>query len=1120
MAFNNPSYSAPHPPKLIPQEGNCEMPSNFPSNFTTNQGNNTLLNQFKNALSSKDVENLAFLVGFFRISGFIHLHTLLKDSGYERFKNIRILVGMEVDNLLYELSQNNLDPKHQEDKFKKLFYQSQKEFLNKEDYKEEIEQSIQALIDALNNVSFCMRMVREKNVHSKYYVFYSNPKENFAHKGRISYEGALIVGSSNLTHNGLEKNFEFNLQSKDSDDIACALCWFEKLWEDSIEICKADIEKCREESFLKVLPVRDIYHKLLLCHFGEEFLKDDPSLRQLFKNYAPYEYQIGAIKEGISKLKKYNGFFLSDVVGLGKTLIASIIAKKCRNDGIIEGKIVIIAPPAVENAWKRHFDAIEVANYHFISKDSLYKIDDKEAIELVIVDESHNFSNEESNRYKHLKDLCQTPYKKTKKPKKIILLSATPQKNRPKDIANQIFLFLPDNFIIEGINLSTFLSNKDKDFKNILKELKQDIEEKHKRKLYKKLKENSEELRDKLLVHIMIRRTRKDIEEYYKEDMQKAELSFPEAKDPIDLPYQFNKQIFKLVEETLDFVIEKETSKGIFTYSRYLVFDHLTEEGKAVYKGGSKKDDDFFSRTGSRLYALMRQLYFKRFDSSLYAFKQTLQRGIDAYKEWILGFEKGEIKISKNPKKEKEPEEEYFNESFDTEDGGEIDLEITLKVEHFEKGFLQKLKNDKKILEYLLKSWEAIEEDPKCKRLQDFIKNSKDSNQKIIIFTEYSDTAKYLADTLKSPDVIQVDASNREEKRKTLEENFDANYDESKQKNDFRILITTDTLAEGVNLHRADTIINYDSPYNPTRLMQRIGRINRIGAKHKQIHIYHFKPDEFIDSITNIISIIQSKLASFHETYGGDYAIYDSIEQVGSKEIYSIQKLPEEEVSKDTKHKRHLRDLYLKDKKEFERIKALPLKSRTIIEVSQEESKSFAYIKQNKNHRDIFYPYEIVGDETDIEAKKCDFYTMADFLHQHLECEPLECEPATKSLHYKHIDKALEQYQESTKAKSTLKDSNPKPKQNAFNKLKSLNLDESKKEILRAAIDRGDTKVLNAIKECKPKELENLQNLTESLAKINLGATASEPNGTQEAQNIQKPQIQISITAIATKEKE
>lgn len=1103
------------------------------SKFTTNQGINTLLNQFKNALNDNNIKTLRFLIGFFRVSGFVHLHHLLKENkGYERL-NVRILVGLNVDSSLYELQQKNLDSKYQEEIFRDLFVREQKRFLKQEPYTEEVDNSVDELLSALKENRLEMRMVRDKNVHAKFYVFASDPKINHT-QNYPRYTGSLIVGSSNLTQNGLEKNYEFNLMSNESDDIVFALEEFEKLWKDSIPIESDDIECFKDGSYLKILPPKDIYNKLLLCHFGESFLKTDDSIRGLFKDYTPYDYQIHAVQRGIAMLKAYNGFFLSDVVGLGKTLVASVVAKKCRDEGFITGKILILTPPSLQSSWKKHFDDINIANYDPRTHDSIHKVKDHEQIELVIIDESHNFRSGKGKRYGELEHLCRTPYSRHIQ-KKVILLSATPQNNAPNDIKNQIFLFLSKRHHgIEGIpDLEKFCNDRQKTFKSIKKKLEslqlrkndaldnKDIEQQIKEQT-EKLKENSDELRDKLLSHIMIRRTRKDIEKLYEDDMEKQNLRFPKPQDPQDLKYDLDDSSLQLAQNTIAFLNQNENPIGDFRYKRYLIFPNLTDEGKKVFIEAYKKNDEnqeerkeaFYNDTAERLRVLIQKILFKRFDSSIEAFKSTIIKQINSYDAFVKMFEADCIAIPKNyDSREKlyeaalSDDDEKLKKFLDEQNDNFF---IQLERHHFKSDFLGYLKKDKQALEGLLNLWKEVDSDPKLHRLKIFLE--KHSRHKIVLFTEAKTTAQYLAQNLENERILQIDSHNREDNEQVIKENFDANY--KNQKDDYRIIIATDTLSEGINLHRADIIINYDTPYNATRLMQRIGRINRIGTSFEKIYIYNFKPTNLADEIISINAIAQSKLQSFHYTLGEDSAIYDDEEVVESKNLHQFIE-SKEKISKDTPYEKDLKELY-KDKSEFERVKSLPLKSRTIIYSSKIES--FAYIKQNKNDRESFAPYHILPGQTLFNkqrAESCNFYTMADFLKEHLKCEPLK--NCNKSLHYAHIKSALEQYEYDHTQKN---DINPNhqlktDERNAIDKVKYCKeLGDLIKQRLIRAVEEGNKSLCKKIKDLSSTSLaESLAALAQELPVQDI------KNQSSHNENFQPPQIQISITALIKEHK-
>ncbi|TLD82262.1 hypothetical protein LS68_004535 [Helicobacter sp. MIT 05-5293] len=1069
-----------------------------------------------------------------------------ENKGYERLK-IRILVGLDVDQTLWDLEQKGLDPAYQDEAFRELFIKHQQAILKGEKtYSNEVDTSIDELLCALRENHLEIKMVKDKNVHAKFYIFASDPKISHTQSGCQRYNGSLIVGSSNLSHNGLEKNYEFNLMSNESDDIAFALSEFERLWSDSVPIESAHIDTCVKTSYLQILPPKDIYYKLLLCHFGEDSLKIDDSIKGIFKHYTPYDYQVSAVQEGIEKLKKYNGFFLSDVVGLGKTLIASVIAQKCHLEGFITGKILVCTPPSLKKSWKKHFDDIGIANYDITTHDSIHKITRPECIdiELVIIDESHNFRSGKGKRYNELERLCRTPYQG--KSKKVILLSATPQNNAPSDIYHQISLFLPKRHHgIEGIiDLERFCSERQKKFEEIKKELKdlqeqknvalqssdqhkqKDIEEQLKAQT-QKLKENSDSLRDKLLSHIMTRRTRKDIETLYR-DKEKQNLRFPTIQDPQDLRYELDSSSLPLAQDTIAFLAQEPNAIGSFAYKRYLIFPNLTDEGKqafiAAYNENESNQDQkesFYQDTAERLQVLIQKILFKRFDSSIEAFKSTLKKQITSHNALLkMFFEKDKIHIPKHyDSREKLYEAVLSDNDSDLEKFLDKDKVFPLEKHHFKSDFVAALKQDKQALEKLLHLWEEVDSDPKLERLEIFLREH--PKDKIVLFTEAKTTAQYLAQRLKGEKILQIDASNREDKEQIIRENFDANYKKELQKDDYRIIIATDTLSEGVNLHRADIIINYDTPYNATRLMQRIGRINRIGTSFDKIYIYNFKPTNLADRIININAIASSKLQSFHYTLGEDSAIYDDEEEVGSKKIF-ISLESKEEQSKDTLYKKDLKDLYEQDKEEFARIKSLPLKSRSLIlSPSITESQSFAYIKTGQN-RDSFAPYHInTPSETllkEPDAQSCDFYEMADFLKAHLN-DPITKSSQNRDVHYHHINAALVSYknaliQESrTDFNAPLQSKLTADENNATAKVKNCQgLDDTTKQKLISAIERGDK---NLCKHIKNAQRENLTDTLYALARNlpELDSTSHTQGKESSPSDTQQPQIQISLTA-------
>ena len=1096
-------------------------------------------------------------MGYFRASGFIHLHNLIVDSGgYERFGSIRLLVGLNVDSLVFELERTNADISRLNEsnkaKFTQAFSKAQQKSIQKEFYNIQVEKSLQALQHALESKQLQIRIVREKNAHAKFYLFYSQAQSH-TNSSKPHFQGSLIVGSSNLSHNGLENNYEFNLLSKNSDDLAFSHFEFESLWESAIPLDSSDIERAKKGTYLeKILSPKEMYHKLLLCHFGEVFLHTDSSIQALIAsaNYTPYDYQIHAVQEGIDKLERYNGFFLSDVVGLGKTLIACVIAKKLQTDSKITGRILICAPNAVQKSWKKHKDDLKLHGVEITTHDSLHKLEDKESFELIIIDESHNFRNQDSNRYKELQTLCKIPYTSPSAQtlptrKRVVLLSATPQNNSPKDLEQQIYLFRDkrDTAIVENQSLERFFHTINEQFDKLNRERKELNRKKNEdlanglppstteaeAKNTKALQDLSDTLRDKLLAKIMIRRTRADIQSSYATDKNKQGLHFPKITDPKPLEYDLDSISHNLATQTLLFLAGELNTiaeqfigeKNGYTYARYLIYPNLTEQGKQKFRAayGKGKDDRFYKDQSAQLAIFMQKILFKRFDSSIKAFKDTLDKQIHSYTQMLEQFQTDTIYLPKNYDN-RERLYRLLEEDNDQalEELLEQDKLLALAPSDFQKDYAQKLQIDRANLQALLDKWEQITQDPKLDKLKAFL-DSKKPEQKIVIFTEAKSSSEYLAQNLSAyqGQILHIHSANRNELESSIRANFDANYPKDKQQDDKRVIITTDVLAEGINLHRANIIVNFDTPYNATRLMQRIGRINRIGTPHSTIHIYNFKPTHFNDHIININAIASQKIQSFHYTLGEDSAIYDESEEFDSKKLFEIVRDKEQETSKDTKYQNDLRDLYFNDKAEFARIKALPSKSRCFIQLDS-STQSYAYLKRDAKS---FAPYHIQKAQNLLEEaapKPCLFYNIADFLKAHITHKPYKPSGDELALHFSHTQVALDDY---TKPSSPNSPSSPKAalspqEQKALTKLRHTELEPTLKASLITALHNGTyhhlAKDIN-----NAKSLQDFKNLAHKYGFTSPPqAQADEPSSEpQESTELAKPEIELSITAFA-----
>jgi superfamily II DNA/RNA helicase len=691
-----------------------------------------------------------------------------------------------------------------------------------------------------------------------------------------------------------------------------------------------DIRRTKAGTYLsKDVTPYELYIKMLIEYFGNRIGYDTESFYDMPEGYRRIEYQIDAVEEGFEKLLRYDGFFLSDVVGLGKTVIAAMIAKRFSlENGREKTKILVVYPPAVEENWKATFNDFEIMNVRFVSNGSLKKVIDEddfnywnaEEYDLIIVDESHKFRNHETGMFKHLQDICKCPrINKGNIPgarKKVMLVSATPLNNSPEDLYHQILLFQdprkPNN--LDGIaNLTSFFAPKISEYKRLKAQPKLDVDAV--KKLY-------EEIRNRVIKPLIIRRTRTDIEkiERYRKDIGE----FPKVQKPRKTEYVLNNEQALLFQVTVDVLTER------MTFNRYQAIAGLRDD----IRNQHYEKAELVSKS---LAFIMKTLLVKRLESSFYAFKNSLNRFKIANERMIEMFNNNKVFISPDLDINKFYDKGYSDEEIEEEiNKAQVDnpKNRVFSSDDFEPDFLPQLISDQKLLVQLCERWNKVDDDPKLDRFIELLDSELfdveiNPGQKLVVFSESTDTVNYLADKINRYDVLSISAKNRRNMFTTIRENFDANFDK-KQKNDYNIILTTDVLAEGVNLHRSNVIINYDTPWNSTRLMQRIGRVNRIGSKFKNIYNYVFYPSAEGNVQINLIKTSLIKIQSFHTALGEDSQIYspDEIIDLDLDRLFEAS-IENEEVNKELIYLEEIRDFKKEKPKEFKRIEKINLRSRT-----------------------------------------------------------------------------------------------------------------------------------------------------------------------------------------------
>ena len=961
--------------------------------FFTNNAENTLLKKFAGVFAhNPDIEWFDALVGYLRTSGYFAIRPHI-----EKVPHVRILVGINVDAIMADYHKRGLlflaDPTKSIEQFKEKL----REDIQTAAYSPEVERGVLQFVDDVVSRKIELRAHPTKRLHAKLYIF--RPLGFNEHKA-----GAVITGSSNLTDAGLgthgdASNYEFNVLLHDYHDVCFATEEFERLWNESVEILPKILTEVRDRTYLAT-PVtpHELYYKLLLEYFGSAIEYDPNAVSDLPEGFKRLSYQIDAVAQGFRLLEKHGGFFLADVVGLGKTVIATLIAKRFFfHNGFPEHRshTLVVVPPALRDSWEATKKAFRLDNCDIVNNGSLHKVRHPETYDLIIVDEAHKFRNDTAEGFDELQRICKTPSLRVvngeRQAKRVMLVSATPLNNKPDDIRNLVALFQDLKHSTLGVaNLQHFFAQREKEYRRAKKE--PDIHEA--RRQVMGIYEN---IRMKVISEVIVRRTRTDLDvnEDYRRDLVEQGVTFPSIAKPRHILYPLSRGLEQLYDRTMGLLAQTDGSG--FTYNRYRAIAYLKPEKKARYHNAD--------RISLQLAIIMRLLLVKRLDSSFHAFRASLGRFRDATGVMVEMFRKGTVYIAPNL-----GVTEFLLEGREDElikliaERELTDPTITTcKPDDFEPAFLPGLQHDWKLLCDLCDEWAKFEnEDPK---LDEFLTRLKgelfdreiNRDHKLVVFSESRETTEYLAQRLTAAGhqkILIVDSTNRAERMPLVRTNFDANNAE--KKHDYDILISTEVLAEGVNLHRANIVVNYDTPWNSTRLMQRIGRVNRIGTTAPRIYIYNFYPTARVDDDIELKKKAVMKLQAFHTALGEDSQIYSVDEEVDTFGLF--ERTPEEsERDERLALLMELRRFRREQPEAFARVKALPQRARTGRTDAARDGSTVAFIRNRR--RDAFY--RIRGDEAPEEI------TLLEAAREFRAPDPAEKSVPLHAAHHAQVQSAI-----------------------------------------------------------------------------------------------------------------
>ena len=814
-----------------------------------------------------------------------------------------------------------------------------------------IEEGVTKFVEWLRTGKLSIKVYPSEDIHAKLYImtFVEGDKD----------VGRVITGSSNFTQSGLVDNLEFNVELKNRADYEFALAKFNELWENAVDVKDKYLETIQTRTWLNnsITPY-ELYIKFLYEYFKEKINIDLDSIENAYlpERFLDLEYQTEAVKDAKAKLEEYGGVFISDVVGLGKTYVSAMLANQ------LDGRNLVIAPPALldrntPGSWPNVFFDFRVpAEFESVGKLDHLIERGTDKYKNVFIDEAHHFRTETNITYEKLAQICRG--------KRVILVTATPLNNSPADILSQIKLF-------QRAKRSTIpnLPDLERFFNGLTRRLKgldrQDDYEDYMRAV----SQNAIEIREKVLKYLMVRRTRAEIVKYFGEDLKRQGLRFPEVADPEPILYQLNDNEDRVFTRTMELATKK------FKYARYVPM--------LYYEGPITQPEELAQKNMRKF---MKILLVKRLESSFHAFRNTLARFIASYEQFLQEFDKGNVYVSK----------EYASKIFEflEHDDDEAiqhlideDKARGYAATDFKSEFRQDLGSDLAVLREMDRLWRTIDRDPKLLTFVDRLSSYKVLKEnKLIIFTESKETADYLENHLKRTfpkAVLSFSGSSGAAARDKVIANFDARA--RSPANEYRILITTEVLSEGVNLHRSNVVVNYDIPWNPTRLMQRVGRINRVDTQFDRIYTFNFFPTKQSNDEIKLREAAEYKIQAFIEMLGADARLLTDGEEIKSHDLFarltSKSSVTGEDEADDSelKYLQIIRNIRDNDPDLFQKIKRLPKKARTARVYRGRTNSLLTYFRKGKVQKFYLAAHE--------QPQELDFFSAA---------KQLEAEKGTK----------------------------------------------------------------------------------------------------------------------------
>lgn len=889
-----------------------------------------LIDRLQQMLSSSERADIA--VGYFFMSGFQAVADQLS-----LLKKVRILVGRTDRRVLEEVALGLQQARALESQLRAddTIRRSQREGLAQQAVEivsrgvsflpqtDETKEAVAALRDMIATGRVEVRAYLRSRLHAKAYLCW--------YQQGHAEPGAAVVGSSNFTLAGFTGNTELNVRVTGDAEMAELRRWFDDLWQDSEDISDGLVKELGRSWAVASTPPYHIYLKALYELYGTELGAATP-LPITAHNVELANFQVDAVSRALAMIEQYGGCYIGDVVGLGKTFIGAELLRQLRVSYPNEGMPLIIAPAGLKPMWQRVNETFnlgaEVISHSIITSAPDAEFDEElghyidtetsgHGIILeqkysnrgpVLVDEAHNFRNI-NRRSTGLRNYLDAG------DHKVILLSATPQNLGPRDIYRQLRLFLDE--MNHGLNIEPLA----------LEEYFRYAETWHRyRAEYENFRAEHESWErngskgefplppakpavpradvEQVLTPVFIRRRRKDVEELYAEtatiDGRPVRFPIPELSN---LDYRLDKVYAKAGPfDQLEAALKEHRG------ARYRVIEYIRPEAE------EKEEYRDLFRARNRIARLMHVLLFKRLESSIEAFRSTLKTLINSNHNFRQALASGFVPIGDTATRL------LSGQSFDAAELLDIlrqeekrrqerNLEKA-KLVHDTSDFLvdrwlEELDADYALLTEIYDRVKDIgpEDDDKLHVLRRFLDRTEVKSGKVLIFSEAETTVEYLYSQLnpdsENPEFARMTGSTRNQAEnivKRFAPTWNLSPNEQLRGSEIRVLLATDIVSEGQNLQDCARVLNYDLHWNPVRLIQRFGRVDRIGSEYDTIHLHNMWPDLAVDAELALTDRLHNRIQSFHDLIGLDSKLLSDAERLNGNAMYRIyegKELPE-----------------------------------------------------------------------------------------------------------------------------------------------------------------------------------------------------------------------------------